>query len=150
MQIGEDQIRQSVEELWASVLGLVIESRPVLGEGRPSAGLLTGCVEITGVWQGAVTIDCGPSLARKAAAIMFGIETSETSFDQVQDALGELTNILGGQVKALLPEPCRLSLPAVAGEIDNAFRGAHDKVLTRLDFACLDAPVRVTILEGAR
>jgi chemotaxis protein CheX len=150
MQIAEDQIRQSVEDLWSSVLGLAIEPIPSLGQAAPRAGFLTGCIEISGSWEGSVTIDCGPSLARKAAAIMFGIDAGQTSYDQVQDALGELTNILGGQVKALLPEPCRLSLPAVTREADNAFRGIYDKVLTCLDFACLDAPVRVTIAEGER
>ena len=81
---------------------------------------------------------------------MFGIEPDEPSYDQVQDALGELTNILGGQVKSLLPEPCRLSLPAIAEGTDYAFRGPHDKVLARLAFTCRDAPVRVTIVEGVR
>ncbi len=97
-----------------------------------------------------MTLDCGPTLARQAAAIMFGIEPAEISQDQVQDALGELTNILSGQLKALLPEPCRLSLPAVAEEADHAFRKPRDKVLTRLAFTCQDASVRVTIVEGTR
>jgi chemotaxis protein CheX len=145
--IADDQIRQSVEQLWSSILGLTIEPLPSLGPALPQTGLLTGCIEISGIWQGSVMIDCGTSVARKAAAIMFGVESGQTSFDQVQDTLGELTNILGGQVKALLPEPCRLSLPAVFQEADNAFRGSHDKVLTCLDFKCLDSLVRVTIVE---
>jgi chemotaxis protein CheX len=149
IRIGEDLIRRSVEELWSSVLGLDIEPLPNLGQAAPRAGLLTGCIEISGLWQGTITLDCGPSLARKAAGIMFGVEPGQTSFDQIQDALGELTNILGGQVKALLPDPCRLSLPAVTRDTDNAFRGANDKVLACLDFDCLDAPIRVTIVEVA-
>ena len=150
MTIAEDEIRQSVEDLWASVLGLAIEPRQGPGFPDSSPGLLTGCVEISGAWQGAVTLDCGPGLARQAAAIMFGVEPVDTSYDQVRDALGELTNILGGQVKALLPEPCRLSLPAVAPRADYAFGRPDAKVLATLDFACRDAPVRVTIVEGGR
>src|SRR5947208_686603 len=98
MKIAEDEIRQSVEDLWSSVLGLAIERRQASSFPDTSPGLLTGCVEISGAWQGAVTLDCGPSLARQAAAIMFGVDPGDTSYDQVQDALGELTNILGGQV----------------------------------------------------
>ena len=150
MKIAEDEIRQSVEDLWSSVLGLAIEPRECPSFPDSSPGLLTGCVEISGAWQGAVTLDCGPTLARQAAAIMFGVEPGDTSYGQVQDALGELTNILGGQVKSLLPEPCRLSLPAVAARADHAFRGPHDKVLATFDFACRDAPVRLTIVEGNR
>ena len=148
MKIAEDEIRQSVEDLWLSVLGLAIEPRQDRSFPDESPGLLTGSVEISGAWQGAVTLDFGPTLARQAAAIMFGVEPRDTSYDQIQDALGELTNILGGQVKSLLPEPCRLSLPAVAARDDYAFRGLHDKILATLDFACQDAPFRVTIVQA--
>jgi chemotaxis protein CheX len=150
MKIEDDQIRRSVEDLWSSVLGLAIEPRPSPSFPDSSPGLLTGCVEISGAWEGVVTLDCGPTMARQAAGIMFGVEPGETSFDQIQDALGELTNILGGQFKALLPEPSRLSLPAVAEGADYAFRGLHDKVLARFAFACHDAPARVTIVESGR
>ena len=118
MKIAEDEIRQSVEDLWSSVLGLAIEQRPSPNFPNASPDLITGSIQISGAWEGAVTLDCGATLARQAAAIMFGVEPGETSYDQVQDALGELTNILGGQIKALLPEPCRLSMPAVTEGTD--------------------------------
>src|SRR5271163_702197 len=97
MQIVEDQIRQSVEEVWSSVLGLTIEGRPGPSFPNSSPDLITGCIEITGAWEGSVTLDCETLMAQRAAGIMFDIEPSLTSYDQVQDALGELTNILGGE-----------------------------------------------------
>jgi hypothetical protein len=46
----------------------------------------------------------------------------------VRDVAGEVANMIGGNLKALLPEPCRLSLPKVTkeapvveGELTQAF-----------------------------
>ena len=45
---------------------------------------------------------------------MFGAEPGDLSDDEVSDALGELTNMVGGNIKSLLPAPSQLSLPSVA------------------------------------
>lgn len=56
-------------------------------------------------------IECSESFARWAASRMFDAEVS--SRQDVGDALGELTNMVGGNLKALLPGPNRLSIPDV-------------------------------------
>jgi chemotaxis protein CheX len=150
MAIAEMDVRQSVETIWSSILGLDVQpGRPVqMNHGEPD--LLTGCVQITGAWQGAVTLDCSAELARQAAAVMFGIEPRGVGPDQVQDAIGELTNIIGGNFKSLLPEPCHLSLPAVTEGTDYAFRVLDCRLLLRLNFACEGAPFQVTVAQSLR
>ena len=52
---------------------------------------------------------------------MFGTNPSETTQEDIKDALGELTNMTGGNIKSIVHEDdqeCYLSLPAVA-ESDN-------------------------------
>ena len=53
-------------------------------------------------------------------AILFDRAEREVSLDDVRDALGEITNMIGGNVKALLPTPSRLSLPTVVEGADYA------------------------------
>ena len=53
------------------------------------------------------------AVARRAAAVMFELDASAASLEDMQDAVGELTNMTGGNVKALLEGQCALSLPAV-------------------------------------
>ncbi|NIQ01639.1 MAG: chemotaxis protein CheX, partial [Nitrospinaceae bacterium] len=55
---------------------------------------------------------CPIPLARQAAAIMFQLQEDTAGPEEIQDAFGELANITGGNIKALLPEPSYLSLPA--------------------------------------
>jgi chemotaxis protein CheX len=149
MPLEEIQVRRSVEELWTTVLGMGIE--PLADPPRlPKLGLLTGCVQITGAWEGAVALNCGPRVAREAAAIMFGIPPGEANSGHIQDALGELTNILGGQLKGLLPGPSRLSLPAVVDGLEFAHHDGQDEVVARLGFTCLGDLVCVTVVAGAR
>jgi chemotaxis protein CheX len=144
--ITED-VGRLVESVWAAVLDL--EVRP----GEPGASatgalpggedLLTGRVPITGAWEGRVLLACAQALAREAAGRMFGVPPGEVTAEQVHDALGELTNVVGGNVKALLPGMSRLGLPTVApgGE------GAAGPCLLRLTFECRGLPLRV-VIEG--
>ena len=85
-----------------------------LGEDRT----LTGCVQITGDWAGAVTVRCPTTLAHTFASVMFDCPVDTLGVDEVRDALGELTNMTGGSVKGLVPGSCQLGIPAVAEGLD--------------------------------
>src|SRR5712691_9554787 len=113
MQVVDSDICQVVEGIWSSVLGLEVRRGDEPAKRNGKHGFLTACVQITGLWEGAVTLDCSAALARRTAAIMFGVSPEDASLDEIHDALGELTNMTGGNIKTLLPGPCQLSLPAV-------------------------------------
>ena len=56
----------------------------------------------------------GAAAQGDVAEAMFAADPGSLSADEVSDALGELTNMVAGNVKALLPESCAISLPTVA------------------------------------
>jgi chemotaxis protein CheX len=70
-------------------------------------------VSITGSWTGHVVYASSTQAARRAAAAFLAMEVDEVSQDDVSDVLGELANIVGGNVKAMLPPGAFLSLPQV-------------------------------------
>lgn len=107
---------------------------------------VTGFVSIDGAWDGAVMVRCPMTLATSLTTAMFRA-TSPPSFDDVRDALGELTNMVAGNVKALLPSPCNLSLPAVALGTDYALSVLGTTSLARVSFMCDDSPLVVTLLQ---
>jgi chemotaxis protein CheX len=51
------------------------------------------------------------------AATMFDTQPEVVTDAEVVDALGELTNMIGGNIKSLLPAPSQLSLPMVAESV---------------------------------
>ncbi len=110
MDFGENEIAQLVESVWTSVLGW--EACPS-AEALPSAAYLTGSVTIQGSWTGRVLLHGPPEFVGEAAASMFGLPPGELTPEQMHDALGELTNIVGGNLKALFGGVCCLGLPEV-------------------------------------
>ncbi len=75
---------------------------------------VTGCVHISGAYTGSVTVECSADAARGIAAALFGMPGNEVTDEEVVDSVGEIVNMIGGNVKSMLPAPSKLSLPAVA------------------------------------
>ena len=97
--------------------------------------------------RGAVAVHCAVDLARQVAALMFNMSPENTSIEEVQDALGELVNMTGGNLKALLAEPCYLSLPAVVEGHNYTLRIPGSALVSQVAFECQGHPFLVTLLE---
>jgi hypothetical protein len=79
---------------------------------------------------------------------MFEIEPDLVTLEQLDDTLCELTNIVGGNLKALVPPSTHLGLPSVAKDTtcSQALPGAIP--LTRLAFETCGFVFLVTIFSG--
>jgi len=139
----ESSICEVTENVWSSVLGLPI-TRTL---GLMSEPGITGCVQITGAWQGAVMLRCGAGLAERAATIVFEIE--EPTKEQMQDVVGELSNMIGGNIKVLMGQPTRLSLPTVIDGTDYVARMPGSRLFSEVGFDCEGHRFLVTVLEKA-
>ncbi|MFO0603461.1 MAG: chemotaxis protein CheX [Polyangiales bacterium] len=111
MELDDATIREVTDQVCETLLH--VDVAPGRAEVAPGAPFFVGSVDIHGSWEGAVTLACAGPLARRAAGTMLDVAPGEVTGEDVRDALGEITNILGGNVKALLPAPSRLSLPEV-------------------------------------
>ncbi|HEX8324411.1 MAG TPA: chemotaxis protein CheX [Tepidisphaeraceae bacterium] len=145
MPVQEQEMQQLTAMVWESILSLPVEPRA--GEPNSGPSMMSACVHITGAWQGAVSISCDADLAARAAGIMFALDAASTGKSDVQDALGELANMIGGNVKALLPEPCQLSLPSVVDGAEYSVRIPRSRVVTRVAMSCEGSPLDVVLIE---
>lgn len=146
MQFIEKEICDYTESIWKSILSL--DAKPAQN-GSSSAEnnyAFAGCVHITGAWNGTVTMHYPMSLAKQVASIMFDLHGEPVEDELLQDALGELTNMTGGNIKSLLPEPCFLSLPAVA-KTDSAMRVPGSELVSKVTFQCNGENFQVTLLK---
>ncbi len=142
----EDDLRTITDEVFGVMLGL--DCAPVDRAPEPLRGtVVASCVQVTGAWSGAVTLDVSADLARSAAAAMFQADPGDLSVEEIHDAVGELANMTGGNVKNLVTGTAQLSLPAVAQGIDFHMRIPGAVVRNQLDFVCAGEPLRVTVLE---
>ncbi|MCC7126237.1 MAG: chemotaxis protein CheX [Acidobacteria bacterium] len=100
------------QDVWQTALGIDLD--PVETTEPPPAGpTLEGVVAITGDWLGAVVVQVPLALADRAARAMFALEDQAASPADMRDAIGEITNMTGGNIKGLLDGTCRLGLPTV-------------------------------------
>jgi chemotaxis protein CheX len=107
-----DDLEVITREVWTSFLdgdpaGLVAGGDPPTGEQ------ITGCVHLSGAYTGSIMLQCSPPAARDAADALFSIAPSDVTQTEVVDAIGEIANMVGGNVKSMLPGPSLLSLPLV-------------------------------------
>jgi hypothetical protein len=97
--LATEDILTLTQEVWASILDIPIEiTQP---ESLSGMVLVSGAVEIDGPWSGTVTVACSPRLATMITAQMFEVAPAEASHDDIVDAVGEIANMIGGNVKAL-------------------------------------------------
>lgn len=148
MNFGEQEIVQIVESVWTSVLDWPVRRAASVSSPLSAGEYLTGCVPITGAWTGAVLLHCPADLVKAAASGIFGLPSAVVVLELMQDALGELTNIIGGNVKALFGGGCFLGLPVVAGGHDYALRVASSRTLLLVAFQSGEWPFSVEVCEG--
>lgn len=111
------KLNEIANRVWSMVLGLKL--KPTSLNRRPSADLsfVLGTVRISGAWQGELTLGCSAELARKVAAAMFGKSPEQAEPEEIRDAIGELTNMVGGNFKTILKGECRLSVPSIVDPV---------------------------------
>ena len=148
--IDDKLIVEVARIIWKSVLGLDLElaTRDLIGQDTDQT--LSAQVQISGAWEGVVTLQCPCSVAQQAAASIFHIDIDSVSDADVKDAVGELSNMVSGNIKALLPEPSRLALPIVSQGSEYSIRLPGGHAATQLDLLCDGLPVRITVLQGAQ
>ena len=145
MPINEKVIGSITENVWSDVLGLGLEPHSpdtTAANGRS----LTAIVHIEGAWTGAATVTCTSKLARMAASIMLDLGDGEPASEDVRDALAELVNIIGGNLKALLPGPSHLSLPTVVEGDEYQVNIAESVPIHSVHFCCEQEPLQVMVL----
>jgi chemotaxis protein CheX len=108
--LGEATVAQITEQAWLALVG---EDEVLVPLPVPlPADTLSAWVEIVGPWTGSVVLTTGCDTATELTRALLGRHAPPVLDDEdVADALGELANVVGGNVKAVLPGPSVLGLP---------------------------------------
>lgn len=145
-EIGTEELTALVDEIFGSMAGMQLVASGTKAPHSPN-GYMASSVQIVGDWQGAVRLDIDLDLARQACANFTGVEPSELSPQDIQDAAGELANMVGGGVKAVCSPNSRLSLPSVAMGVDFEFTVLQGKVMLSACFQHPCGALTVSVIE---
>jgi chemotaxis protein CheX len=145
--VNASDLAEMVEQVWVSYLdpeGL----NPLIAtydENQPSD--VHSSVSITGSWTGHIVFASSTAAARKAAAAFLAVGPDEVSPEDMSDVLGELANIVGGNVKAMLPPGAMLSLPQVMLAPESATKYPNAERITGLYGVWEGEPVSVSMWQ---
>lgn len=141
MPISAQNVRDITAEVLSSMLSLDVE------DADDASGTdMMACVHVTGDHVAAIRTDVSAALAARIAEAMFGMEPGEPSEAEINDALGEIVNMIGGAVKGRLDGATALSLPMVAEGNPKSVVIPGGAVVAELHLTCESAPLRVTLL----
>jgi chemotaxis protein CheX len=129
---GQAEIAQIVSDVFQTMLNL--EVTPIERGPDEYVSGMTATVQFLGDSKGAVSIHCTPKQAIAFTGRMLDSEVDCLN-DDVRDVLGELANVVGGNLKSLLSPGVALSLPLVAEGQNYALHLCESHSVTRVGFA---------------
>lgn len=143
-------ITELARDTWTSLLPDEHGLLPGIAQGDTGSGWssegagIAATVDISGEWNGTACLSCSIAAGRRAASVMFEMDDEELTAAEISDAIGELINVVGGNIKGLLPSPSALSLPVVHDAADFELPG-HLELALEVHFTWIDEPVMFTL-----
>ena len=144
IEILPSELAQIVESVFGTMMSL--EAGESGTPWFPSGDRLTAAVHLAGDWNGAVLLECDRRQACRFAGRFLSMDPPDTVDDVVRDVLGELANMIGGNLKCVLTRGIRLSMPSVVDGGDYSLRVCGAEVRQRLAFQCAEGLFWVTVL----
>ena len=127
----------SVKSVFQTMLSMEIElENPAVKESIGNNGLIVGTVGFAGKVMGNINLFVSRAFGREMAAAMLGMTVDEIgSGEEVNDVIGEVCNMVGGEMKSRLCDAglnCSLSIPAVTYgndfKIESKGWGQHEQL----------------------
>jgi chemotaxis protein CheX len=148
IEIHLGELAQIVESVFRTMMCLeVSESNQ---PWYPGGDRLTATIHLAGEWKGVLALECSHKQACVFAARFLSMERPDMVDDVVRDVLGELANMIGGNLKCVLAGGLRLSMPSVVDGTDHNLRVCRAGVRERLVFECMDGAFSVAVLREER
>jgi len=115
----KDFVTKTLTDVFDTMLSINLEQIDDGSERIDGGNQVIGSVGFAGKAMGNVNIQVGGDFARFITAEMLGMKTDEIeSEEEVYDVIGELCNMVGGDIKSRLCDSgftCELSIPSVTG-----------------------------------
>lgn len=141
-----EDLEQIAATVFSTMLGLEFQEQGAVRPCRPAPGALTAAVGLEGPWQGIVLLQCLEAEAKKFAARFLGTPPPDDVNDDVRDVLGELANMIAGNLKCTLRPGIRLSCPRVEEGATGKI-GISGTVICELEFEAEGGTIWVSAVE---
>lgn len=133
----QDKMIDSTKEIFASMVMMEVSVKEVMVDHGPLYDTITGMIGLAGTHKGILAVHVPYTVAMAITSSFLMMDVTEINED-VHDAIGEVANMLGGNVKTILSENGRdidLSLPSTIAGSEYSFSSDKkvDKVIIEFD-----------------
>jgi len=115
-EVIEGFTRHAVRDIFNKMLALEVADDEFSPLAADPAGQIVGSVGFVGQATGIVYLYAGIGLASVVTGAMLGLTQAEVEDDMINDAFGELNNMVAGSVKSQVCDrgwPCSLTIPSI-------------------------------------
>jgi len=144
VEILPNELAEIVKAVFGTMVSLDVGECETLW--FPGRDRLTSAVHLAGAWKGAVLLECDWLVAYRFACRFLSIEPPDMRDDMVRDVLGELANMIGGNLKCVLTKGTQLSMPSVVDGSGYDLRVCGAEIKERFAFQCPEGLFWITVL----
>jgi chemotaxis protein CheX len=144
VEILPNELTQIVKTVFGTMVSLEVGECGTLW--FPNGDRLTSAVHLTGDWKGAVLLECDWTVACRFACRFLSLDPPDMADDLVRDVLGELANMIGGNLKCVLTEGIQLSMPSVVDGSGYGLRVCGAEIQGQFAFQSVEGLFWITVL----
>jgi chemotaxis protein CheX len=129
-EVSAEIVNNIVESIFETMMDIRVSQGDI--PWRPASDRVTASITLEGDSQGAVSLECNRNQACQFAGRFLSMDPPAAMDDDVRDMLGELVNMIGGNIKSVMASNARLSMPCVIDGSNHEMRicgsGVQDQV----------------------
>jgi chemotaxis protein CheX len=145
LDVYRNDLARIVQSVFKTMMDL--EASETAAPWSHTPDTITSAVHFVGEWRGAMLVECDARQACEFAVRFMGVEMPAAIDDDVRDVMGELANMVAGNLKSLLPRGVDLSMPSVVEGSDYSLRVCGVNAVERMTFSSTTGIFRITLIE---
>jgi len=148
LEVHREDLRRFTGEVFSTMLEMDIApaDAPADITWRATTPVVIAAIHIVGNWKGAMYIECTTEQAFDYTARMMQMDKPTVMSDDVLDVVGEVANMIAGNLKAVLPGATGISTPVVVEGSACTLRICGGNLVDRLAFSSPGGIVGVTLV----
>ncbi len=143
-----EQLIDILNQVWTSVLGRMVDETGGDSFGTGAESKRLGWCETVGLDPSIILLECSEDAARLATTAFFDIEPENVTEDDIDDAMEELINMVGGLVKSMVCDSARLLLPTGGREWPAELDKYEPSSIIFANATCDGSPVSVAVMKS--
>ena len=143
----EAEINQTVRDLFQTMLEL--DAAPTTEAMPKGQSMITAVIAFAGPWKGDLVLECGRPQALRFAQRFLQMDDLEEGSEDVTSSIAELSNIVAGNLKVVLPAGVSLGTPSLIEGVDYAVRVYGGKLINHTVYTTDAGSFSIRLIEDS-